>query len=108
DFASLREALSDKARRQLDEAALPLERRKLLIGWLRQVYGPGAGGRRPDLSQGLSEERLHKFFADELDDAERARLLSLPLDQMQRQLRQLYWQRHGPGKSFTAPGNVAR
>jgi len=108
DFASLREALSDKARRQLDKAALPLERRTLLIGWLRQVYGPGAGGRRPDLSQGLSEERLHKFFAEELDDAERARLLSLPLDQMQRQLRQLYWQRHGPGKAFAAPGKVAR
>lgn len=108
DFASLREALSDQARRKLDKAALPLERRKLLVGWLRQVYGPGAGGRRLDLPHGLSEERLHKFFAEELDDAERARLLSLPLDQMQRQLRQLYWQRQGPGKSFTAPGKVAR
>lgn len=108
DFASLREALSDQARRKLDEAALPLERRKLLIGWLRQVYGPGAGGRRPDLSQGLSEERLRRFFAEELDDAERAHLLSLPLDQMQRQLRQLYWQRQRPGKSFATPGNAAR
>ena len=99
DFDELRGALSEKARKQFDEAAAPAERRKLLAGWLRQVYwrNPGAG---PSLtrSQGPSEERLRKFFDEELDVSERARLLSLPLDQMQRQLRQLYWQRHPAGK----------
>ena len=98
DFDELRGALSEKARKQFDEAAAPAERRKLLAGWLRQVYwrNPGAG---PNLarSQGLSEEQLRKFFDEEIDVSERARLLSLPLEQMQRQLRQLYWKRHPQG-----------
>jgi hypothetical protein len=108
DLAKLRLALSEKARRQLDEAAAPPERRKLLVGWLRQAYWRGAGGPGLELSPVLSEERLRKFFDEELDASQRARLLSLPSDQMQRQLRQQYWQRHPTGKAAPGASDHAR
>jgi hypothetical protein len=94
DLAKLKDSLSETARRQLDEAAQPVERRKLVLSWLRQAYFKNAAGQGLRLSPTLSEERLRKFFDEELDVSERVRLLGLPLDQMQRQLRQLYHQRH--------------
>ena len=104
DLAKLKDALSETARRTLDEAAQPLERRKLVLSWLRQAYFKNAAAPSLRLSPTLGEERLRKFFDEELDVSERVRLLGLPLDQMQRQLWQLYQQRHpqpnaGPGQT---------
>lgn len=96
DLVELREALSQKAQKLLDRAAGPAERRKLINGWLRQIYWRDAAAFSLQFSPRVSEERLRQFFSEELDASQRARLLSLPLDQMQRQLRRLYWQRHPP------------
>ena len=103
DFAELHKTLSPKARQQLDEAAAPIERRALFGSWIRQVYSQGPAG--PSLRMtGIGEERLRKFFNDELDVSERVELLRLPSDQMQRQLRRMYQQRRPAPKGKRPPG----
>lgn len=103
DLAELQKTLSPKAQRQLDEAAGPLERRALFGSWIRQIYSPGPGG--PSLRMtGIGEERLRRFFNDELDISERVELLRLPSDQMQRQLRRMYQQRRPAPKGKRPPG----
>jgi hypothetical protein len=97
DVDELREALSPRAREQLDKAAKPDERRQLVLAWIRQVYfrGPsGAGLKEPR----IGEERLRKFFDEELSVSQRVELLRLPADQMQRQLRRMYHNRHPTAK----------
>lgn len=89
----LRESLSAEAQDKLDKAEKPSERAKLLWSWFEQARrhgGPGkqfAGLRRP------SEEELQQFLKEEVRDEERSRLLSLPYDEMQVELRRL-WFRH--------------
>ncbi|HVX60198.1 MAG TPA: hypothetical protein VHC19_06350 [Pirellulales bacterium] len=107
DFAELHKALSPKAQQQLDEAAAPMERRALFGSWIRQVYSQGPAG--PSLRMtGIGEERLRKFFNDELDVSERVELLRLPSDQMQRQLRRMYQQRRPAPKGKRPPGPAAK
>jgi hypothetical protein len=111
DLAKLKDSLSETARRQLDEAAQPVERRKLVSSWVRQAYFKHSAMPSLRLSPTLGEERLRKFFDEELDVSERVRLLGLPLDQMQRQLWQLYQQRHpqpNAGPSQTRNRNTER
>ena len=98
DLAELHAALSPKAQKLLDRVAGQPERRKLINDWLRQTYWRDAAAYGGQFSSRVNEERLRQFFSEELEASERARLLSLPLDQMQRQLRHLYWQRHPPAR----------
>lgn len=97
DFDDLREALSAKAQEQLDKASTPGEQRQIVLGWIRQVYvhaPSGAGPKEPR----IGEERLRKFFDEELTVSERVGLLRLPAEQMQRQLRRMYHNRHPMGR----------
>jgi hypothetical protein len=97
DFDELRAALSPKAREQFDKANELGERSQLMIAWIRQVYLRGP--REPR----IGEERLRKFFDDELSVSQQVELLRLPADQMQRQLRRLYHHRHPAPKDKRNP-----
>lgn len=107
DFAELRKSLSPKAQQQLDEAAAPADRRALFGLWVQQVYAKPLSG--PTLKMtGIGEQRLRKFFNDELDVSQRVELLRLPSDQMQRQLRRMYQQRHPLPAGKRPPGAPPR
>jgi len=45
-----------------------------------------------------TEERLKKYFEEELSESERERLLSLPADEMQRQLKRSFVMSRLPGE----------
>jgi hypothetical protein len=95
EWAQLKSSLSPQAQKTWD-AAPGMEARKLLIGeWIRQAmlqtYPQQAGGHGPR----VDEAELKKFFNQELDDAERNRLLGLPGDEMTVQLRREYLRRRG-------------
>ncbi|HET6879128.1 MAG TPA: hypothetical protein VFI31_03170 [Pirellulales bacterium] len=99
----LYDTLSPSGRRQLELAKAPEERRLLLQTWFAQAFSPQAMARAAQLQ--LPEEKqteLKRFFQTQLDPAQRAQLLNLPADQMQRQLRQRYeqWKR---GKRSDGP-----
>ncbi|HEX5444631.1 MAG TPA: hypothetical protein VFW87_12405 [Pirellulales bacterium] len=91
----LAERLSPLGRRQLDDAGDEAAQRKLVQSWAREVFLAPAGGRDIKLpSLEINNARLKQFFEQEVNSAERAHLLSLPSDQMQRQLQRLYLQAH--------------
>lgn len=91
----LAQRLSPHGQRQLEEAGSPEAHRKLIQQWVREVfYAPGGGRGLALPASGIDEERLKRFFEQELDPSDRAHLLSLPADQMQRQLRRLYHRAH--------------
>jgi hypothetical protein len=104
--AELRKQLSPRGQEQLDRARTPEERWQLLQTWVRQAFWPPSMARGMQLSlPEVSQEELKKFFETQLDPAQRAQLLNLPADQMQRQLRIRYhqWKRgtppaRGPGE----------
>ena len=51
-----------------------------------------------------TDERLKKFFEEELTKSERERLLSLPAEEMQRQLRRAFMMSRLPeGRPFRQP-----
>jgi len=95
DLARLRAAIGPELRAELE--ALPEARQwQTLSGWMRQlarqrmVRGPLT---RDD------DQRLLRFFEQELSDQQRDRLLSMPGDEMQRELQRMYMMRgapHGP------------
>jgi hypothetical protein len=98
----LRENLSPEARKRL-EAVPSGEQWATIGGWVRQEMrrqwqgmrqrGPGAGpgpGPRPP----VDDEHLADFFERELSAADRDRLLELPSEEMQRELRQMYLARY--------------
>ncbi len=107
DFAELHKALSPKAQQQLDQAAGFHERRMLFGSWIRQLYGKGPGFPSLKLT-GISEERLREFFDQELDFSQRAELLRLPSDQMQRQLRRKYHERYPAALDDRSPAPPPR
>ena len=96
------EILSDQQQSQFQQLS-NLEQEALLRGWLQSAWGHGE----------VTQKELEEYFANELDPAEREKLLALPRDQMQRRLRRLYLgvdQRHwtevgdDPGRSPGPPG----
>ncbi len=109
EFLQLRERLSPQAREQLTSAVSPIERQELLAMWVRQGmmalaerYGQAAG-------QDASPERLRRFFDEDVPESERERLLSLPSEEMQSELRRLYQLRSiFPGLQGKGPGQGAR
>lgn len=62
------------------------EKRRQLLAWRRQAQA---------LQRDVSRQELEEFFAEELDEQRRAELLTLPADQFEGRLRQLYLGRPG-------------
>ncbi|HVX12859.1 MAG TPA: zf-HC2 domain-containing protein [Pirellulales bacterium] len=89
--AALHARLSPRGQQQLDKAETLEERRRLLQTWLGQLFSPAARGVQISLPE-VTDEELKRFFETQLDPAQRAQLLNLPADQMQRQLRLRYHQ----------------
>lgn len=91
----LAQRLSPLGRQQLENAGDEAAQRKLVQSWVREVFFTPAGGRGISLpSPEINNTRLKQFFEQEISSGERAHLLSLPADQMQRQLQRLYHQAH--------------
>jgi hypothetical protein len=85
------EALPERAREPF-ESLSPREKIDQFMTWMRQ--GEALGGQ-------VSEAELERFFAEDLDAATRAELLSLPPEEMQQALRRRY--RRQPGAGFGGP-----
>jgi hypothetical protein len=99
DLAKLRAALSPEAGQYLQ--TLPPDRQwRQVAEWMRhaarqrQAHGAIA---RPN------DEALANFFEHDLSDEERDRLLSLPGEEMQRELQRLYWNLTRPGPRGGSP-----
>ena len=103
----LAELLSDDARRQWEAAKTLSARRQLMTAWIRQLNHHLQEQLRSQFEH-VSDEELAKFF-DSLSIGDRDRLMSLPPEEMQRELRLLYLQDQiarrrpgpiGPGRDF--------
>lgn len=89
DLASLRAVLSSDARSHIDGKP-PAEQRMVAAGWIRQAVQQHMGLWDMKSQPGLSDEDLARFFEKEVTDQQRDHLLSLPNEEMQRDLRQMY------------------
>ena len=90
DLSRLRAQLSPETQKRL-ETLPPAKQWELVANWIRQ----GQGMRHP--SRGVhgplpkaSDDRLAEFFEKDLPEEERDRLLSLPGEEMQRELLRLF------------------
>jgi len=79
EFMALREQLSPAARDELARAEMPHHKVGLITSWVLQALGLW-----------VDEQRLRQFFENEVPANERQRLLAMPADEMQRELRRLY------------------
>ncbi len=87
----LRGQLSPPARKRL-ESVPPAAQWKMAAGWLRQgMRRPGQFGGGPG-APGFDDERLARFFEEELDGEQRDRLLGMSPEDMQRELRRMFLQ----------------
>ena len=81
-------------------------RRDTVIGWFREYHTQNNEDRR---SGQVTEQELADFFVDVLDTNQKERLLALPREQMQRQLRRMYLfkmpreDRRGPPEARAGP-----
>jgi len=93
EIAELREGLSAEAQKALD--SVPDQQKQMLIQfWIRAAV----------MSRWMvSEEELMEFFAKKLTSQQRESLESLPRDQLQRELRRMYYQHR-----FGRPGGGDR
>lgn len=97
DFAELRKSLSADTRSKLESKSVA-EQARIIGGWLKHTTLASSikGGPRM-----VDEQQLSYFFEHELSEAERDRLLGMPVEQMQHELVRMY---HGPhGK----PGDLS-
>jgi hypothetical protein len=95
EVSELRSSLSEEARKALDNADEPVERRGLLRAWLGQAQRQAmSGGGRPGFRR-PSDEDMKNFLKNELSAEKRAELLALPPEQMHREQLQLWRERHG-------------
>lgn len=108
ELAELRSQLSPGARDRLASKP-PAEQWRILNSWLRHIARSHAVGRRPDDPLAASQEaELATLFEHELTDQQRDRLLSLPAEEMQRELRKMYFQRFRPAEASGSPGSVKK
>ena len=102
ELRKLREMLSPSARQHLDQALAHPQKyhlQQLVMGWVRQSLSQFVStqvGQR--MLADATDEHLKKFFEDELSESERERLLSLPADEMQRQLRRAFLMSRKPSE----------
>jgi hypothetical protein len=105
DLVRLRADLSPESRRHL-ESLPPGKQWRQVAEWIyyavRQRHAPG-------LFSKAADERLADFFENVLIDVERDRLLSLPGDEMQRELLGMYLRRTKPPETpIRRPNGVNR
>jgi hypothetical protein len=92
DFTDLRKYLSAETRKRLEEKPAG-EQWHILLGWIRQVVRQKSNtGNLKSLFWLADEQQISQFFERGLNDQQRDWLLSLPPDEMQRELRRLYYQ----------------
>jgi len=106
DLAELRAQLPEPTRGELERRSPP-EQRHIVKAWIAQFVRPRWPGRGPhELGPDDGQPGLGEFFENELEDADLDRLLTLPAEDMQRELRRLYLQHHqkGPFPGFRRPG----
>jgi len=85
------ESLPAKIRDEFQQLE-PGQKGRLVMSWLRQARAQAIDGRRPGKGQReVSEQTLQDFFVEELEPADQERLLALPRDEMQQQLKRLYY-----------------
>jgi hypothetical protein len=89
DFTSLKSSLSAETQKTL-EAKPAKEQQTLMSDWIRQVMRRQSPGNMKHMLLASDDEKLIEFFEKGLDDQQRDRLLSLPPDEMQRDLKRLY------------------
>lgn len=100
DLAKLRSYLTDNGRKRLESQDSPEKQWQMITGWVRHAFRPRMASRRsrgpmpPEL-----QKELDRFFEHELSPEQRDRLLSLPGDELQRELRRLYLSRRKPPDS---------
>lgn len=98
ELENLRGQLSLRARRRL-ESAPPAMQWKMAAGWLMQgPHRPAAFDAPRGASAGDDDERLARFFETELNGEQRDWLLSLPPEEMQRELHRLFLMHAGGRK----------
>jgi hypothetical protein len=96
DLARLRAELSPEVRKRLEGKPTAQQWQQVAV-WMRHLGGP-----RPtrDLLSPADDQRLYEFF-EKLSEEEKGRLLSMPGEDMQRELLRLYsgrTGRHGEGR----------
>ncbi len=102
DLARLRAQLGAEARKRLEDLPTPQQQWEQVAAWIHHgMHLPGAARGMHGPSTNVDDDRLATFFED-LPIEERDRLLSLPGEDMQRQLQRLYLTRTrppgGPGR----------
>ena len=103
ELAELRNDLSHETRKRL-ETKSAAEQWQIVADWLHQAARQRLTFRLND--RGLLptfDEQLVQFFEHQLSDEERDRLLSLPGDEMQVRLRQLYVMQTKPAEPRISP-----
>lgn len=87
EIAALKRTLSPPARRLLAAANSPEEKKRLMAGWMNQVRWAMMRFNAPRVSR----EELDRFFNHDLDDDQRQTLLRLSNEEMNGQLRGMYY-----------------
>jgi len=102
DLEEVRSRLSREARQRLE--AMPPERQwQTIVRWLLHgMRRPAPFSGSPERPFQPDDERLMEFFEKELSDEQRDRLLSLPGDEMHRELQRLFFLSRG-GRSMEGP-----
>ncbi|MCE5268584.1 MAG: hypothetical protein LLG00_11930 [Planctomycetaceae bacterium] len=95
DLAQLQSQLSPAARTRLEELATPDRQWEQIVTWTRHGPRPSGAAHATRGPFSPDDERLAAFF-EKLEPQERDRLLSLPGEEMQRQLQRLYLTRTRP------------
>jgi len=108
EVADLKSSLSPEALALLEGKSLA-EQRGILAGWIRQAIRHSMASFDMKGRSAITDEDLARFFEKELTDQQRDRLLSLPNEEMQRELRQMYlMSKRGMGdrpNRFRKPGS---
>jgi len=91
ELAALRSMLSTHTRKELESRPLT-DQLRLIAGWIQQglyhQWGPRRSGKA---IMSAREEQLAHYFEHELTSQQRDRLLGLPGEEMQQQLRRMYY-----------------
>ena len=91
DLDELRSRLTPETQKRLKEKS-PSEQSQIMQSWLWRVAMQQMAPRRGRGPGGIvDEERLEEFFEKEITSEQRDRLLNFPPEEMQHELKQLYW-----------------
>jgi hypothetical protein len=104
-LADLRGGLSPQTRARLEEKPLN-EQWQIVAEWVRQVARQQAARRGPGAMLPNLDEQLAHYFEHGLSDQQRDRLMSLPGEEMQQQLRAMF-DRDQHGKKLSGPPGAA-